>query len=422
MTICPVSQIAAYVGSVGHDRHMVRSIPAVVQPRVLSWARKSIDLTEVAAARKIGVPDARVAAWEAGEVHPTIAQLRKAAEVYKRPLAVFFLAEPPAEFDTLRDFRRLHAQRNAGAWSAALHEEFRRAHEQREALLELADLDDVVPATDWRIDPLPQGDEALARAGRELLLSIGPLALPAGGDRPYEHLNAWTAALEKAGVLVMASAGGRLPLDEMRALSLYFDVVPVILVNGADAPRGRLFSLLHEYAHLLLHTAGLCDTTTDRRATTPDRRLEARCNALAAAMLMPRESVLAQPLVADRRRGLDNWSYQDLRTAAAPFGVSAEALLRRLATLGQVTGEYYSARREEFLRAYRADAERERAKGGNWYRNAVRDKGKGFVRLVTDAHHRRVIDSYTAARLLDVKTGQLDRLAMTASLADAEAV
>jgi hypothetical protein len=41
---------------------------------VLRWARQSIDLTEVAAARKIGVPDDRVRAWESGEVQPTIAQ------------------------------------------------------------------------------------------------------------------------------------------------------------------------------------------------------------------------------------------------------------------------------------------------------------------------------------------------------------
>lgn len=39
-----------------------------------------------------------MAAWEIGEAVPTIAQLRKAAEVYKRSLAVFFLSEPPEGF------------------------------------------------------------------------------------------------------------------------------------------------------------------------------------------------------------------------------------------------------------------------------------------------------------------------------------
>jgi transcriptional regulator with XRE-family HTH domain len=92
------------------------SIPALVEPSVLRWARESIDLTPVAASRKIGVPDDRVEAWERGAEVPTIAQLRKAAEVYKRSLAVFFLPAPPAGFDTLRDFRR-HEGAVAGPWS-----------------------------------------------------------------------------------------------------------------------------------------------------------------------------------------------------------------------------------------------------------------------------------------------------------------
>lgn len=396
---------------------MPRSIPAPhVNVDVLKWARTSIDLSEVAAARKMDLADDRVAAWEAGEITPTIAQLRKAAELYKRPLAVFFLASPPKDFDTLRDFRRLEGA-GAGTWSPALHDDFRRAHDQRDAVLELADLDDVEPPSDWRIDPLPSGDDAIAKAGRERLLAIAPLALPTGGDHPYDHLNAWVAALESAGVLVMATSSGRVAIDEMRAFSLYFDSVPVIVVNGADSPRGRLFSLLHEYAHLLLHSEGLCDMTTDRRAVTVARMLEARCNALAAAMLMPAEAVLANRVVVAHDSDDGAWTYADLKKAAAPYGVSAEAILRRLLTLGKVTQAFYAEKREEFLRAYQLDVNSERASGGNWYRNTVRDRGKGFVRLVTDAHGRRLIDTHTAAAYLDVKAGQLDELASAAALA-----
>ncbi|WP_344250545.1 XRE family transcriptional regulator, partial [Isoptericola hypogeus] len=228
---------------------MARSIPARVKPSVLRWARRTIDLTEVAASRKIGVDEERLAAWESGDESPTIVQLRKASEVYKRPLAVFFLAEPPTDFDTLRDFRRLDGA-DKGVWSPALHDEFRRAHEQRETLLELAEIDDVEPAADWRINPIPEADDAIASAGRDRLLAVGPLSLPVTGDKPYDHLNTWVAALEASGVLVMATSGGRVPIHEMRAFSLYFDSIPVIVVNGADSPRGRLFSLLHEYAHL----------------------------------------------------------------------------------------------------------------------------------------------------------------------------
>ncbi len=395
---------------------MSPSVPALVEPSVLRWARESVGLVPVAAARKIGVPDPRVDEWEAGVTRPTVAQLRKAAAVYKRPLAVFFLPEPPLTFDTLRDFRRREGA-EAQEWSPELHGEYRRALAQREFALELAELDDAPPPTQWRVSGAPAADEEkIAAVARAALLDRAPLPLPQGTGTKYDHLNAWTAALEEAGVLVLATARGGVDPEEMRAFSLYFEVLPVIVVNGSDAARGRLFSLLHEYAHLLLHTGGLCDTITDTRATTPDRRLEARCNAIAAAMLMPRAEVVANGEVAARRGSPESWTYASLRDAAAPFGVSAEAFLRRLLTLDLVEGAFYRARREEFLAAYAEEENKTKGTGGDWYRTRARDLGRGYVRRVADAHRRRVIDSYTAASFLDVKVGQITRLAEEAAL------
>jgi len=117
--------------------------------------------------------------------------------------------------------------------------------------------------------------------------------------------------------------------------------------------------------------------------------------------------------------GLASWDYEALAAAAAPFGVSAEAILRRLLTLHRVDAAFYRARREEFLVRYHEEEGRSKPGGGNWYRNTVRDLGKGYVRLVADAHQRRVIDSYTAATYLNVKVSQIPRLATTAAIAEA---
>jgi hypothetical protein len=57
----------------------------------------------------------------------TICADGKAAEVYKRSLAMLFLPAPPEGFSTLCDFRRLDGT-DAGKWSPDLHEEFRRTH------------------------------------------------------------------------------------------------------------------------------------------------------------------------------------------------------------------------------------------------------------------------------------------------------
>jgi Zn-dependent peptidase ImmA (M78 family) len=163
----------------------------------------------------------------------------------------------------------------------------------------------------------------------------------------------------------------------------------------------------------------LCDLITDTAATTADRALEARCKAIAAAILMPADAVLARPDVVSRRNAPDSWDYESLSAAAAPFGVSAEAFLRRLLTLGRVTPTFYQARRAEFQERYEEEDGRNKPKGGDWYRNTVRDLGKGYVRLVADAHRRRVIDSLTAAEYLNAKVGQITGLAEKAALREA---
>lgn len=393
---------------------MASSVPALVEPSVLRWARQSIGLTPLAAARKIGVPADRVERWEAGTAQPTVAQLREAARVYKRPLAVFFLSEPPTDFDAMHDFRRL-PDSESRQWSAELHGEFRRALRQRDNALELFELEDLQPADTWQVEAGGDDDE-VASSARRRLLDVAPLPLPESAATAYEHLNAWVAAVEEAGVLVLASERGAVSVQEMRAFSVYFDVLPVITLNGADGPRGRTFSLLHELSHLLLRTSGLCDVSPDERSSAADQRLEARCNRLAASILMPSELVMRSHLVMTKHGQHESWDYASLREAAAPFGVSAEAFLRRLASLGEVPMSFYLSLRAEFRAAYDAEVAQDKGSGGTWYRNTARDRGKAYVRRVADAHRRRVIDSYTAASYLDVKVGQIPRLAEEAAL------
>ncbi len=129
-----------YAGTIigTQDERFVPSIRAIVKPTLLIWARESMDLTIETAAQKIGVSRDKLLEWEAGDGAPTIPQLRKAAEVYKRPLAVFFLAEPPKKFDALRDYRRLPASENI-AQSSDLSLAVRLARSQREILLEVAE-------------------------------------------------------------------------------------------------------------------------------------------------------------------------------------------------------------------------------------------------------------------------------------------
>ena len=384
---------------------------------MLAWARRSQGLALAAPARRLGVDEGLVAEWETGESSPTIDQLRGLATLYRRSLAVFFLDEPPTGFDTLRDFRRV-AGSSSAQWSPVLHEEYRRAHLQRDHLLELLQFEDEEPSVGWtaaRPGSSTIADEDFAARIRRCLVEIAGRNPPLVDDK-YTQANFWLGAIEDAGVLVLHTRRGEVSSSEMRALSLYFDDLPVIVLNGSDAIRGRLFSAMHEFVHLLLHVEGLCDLVTEQRSATPDVALEARCNSIAAAVLMPAQAVRDSQSVRDVRTGARRWDYETLARAASPFGTSAEALLLRLVTLGLADQAAYDQRRAEFHDAYEEHERATHTRGGNYYRNAVRDLGKGYVRRVTGAYERGVIGSFTAATYLDAKVSQVPKLAQAVGL------
>lgn len=390
---------------------MARAIEAHVEPAVLKWARTSANLTPLAASRKLKVSEESLEAWEGGRARPTITQLRDAARVYRRSLAVFFLSTPQPSFETVRDYRRFDPERDPD-WSLALISEERRAHTQREVLLELSDLEGESPPMEWRISPLPSDDSAIAAAARARLMRVSPSAIPGATKDDYKHLAYWTTALEEAGVLVMCTEGGQVSTKEMRAFSLYHDEVPVIVLNGTDWPRGRLFSLLHEYVHLLLGEDGVCDTTSDAGAVSVTRRSEARCNRIAAEILVPTRLLMEHEVLTRHVSG-KAWTLDEILTASRRYGVSAETLFRRLVTLQLASLSEY----REFRNSTPEFDRRGNASGkGNFYYTKARDLGKGFVRHVTDAHGRSTIDTYTAATYLGVKVEQIPRLAQVAQL------
>ena len=102
-------------------------VEALANPKLLIWARESASLTEEAVAKKIGVKAERIRAWESGQGRPSVAQLRNFAAATKRPLAVFYLAEPPGTFDALHDFRAATGAGVSAATSPDLTFEIRRA-------------------------------------------------------------------------------------------------------------------------------------------------------------------------------------------------------------------------------------------------------------------------------------------------------
>jgi transcriptional regulator with XRE-family HTH domain len=76
---------------------MADKTPLKIAPDLFRWARENVGLPLQVAARRIGVKPEKLEEWEGKEALPTPRQLEKAADAYKRPVAMFFLPAPPDE-------------------------------------------------------------------------------------------------------------------------------------------------------------------------------------------------------------------------------------------------------------------------------------------------------------------------------------
>lgn len=390
---------------------MARTPDALIEPALLIWARRSIGLDLTTAARRIGVQEDRLAAWEAGEARPTVAQLRKTATAYKRPLAIFYLPEPPHDYLPLRDYRRLPAA-DVGHLSPELIAATLRARAVREAALELRDEAEEPPGPPPRLDLDTQDPERFGDAMRELL-GVS-LEQQAAWGEPRRALTSWIEAVSALDVLVLQVQA--IPLDEMRGLSISADRLPIIVLNGGDFARGRIFTVLHELAHLLLNADGVCDALPRRESRRPADDVEIFCNQVSAAALMPADAFRAEPAL--RRAPEDGrWDDTVLEGLALRYAVSREAVTRRLYTLGLTDWGFLQEKVGEYQAAYEARREDQRRKrqegaggGPTFYRMKVRDLGRGFIETALDAYHRRAITGSDLSEYLEVKLDQLPKL------------
>lgn len=382
---------------------MSKSVAAKIQPTLLIWARETAGYSIDAAAKKIHVSAEKLIACESGEQNLTFKQLQDAANVYKRPLALFFLPEAPALEARVQDFR-LDREVADQPMAPAIHIEIRRARQHRDEAMELArELESDLPSFSITATMQERPDAVAQRLSELLKLDDQKIASWKNQD---DALKGRKAAAEAVGVLVFEAS--RIPTEQMRGVALPFDQLPVVILNGADSAAGRSFTLMHELTHLLLRQGGVCDLAPTEDSS-PNARIEQFCNAVAAAVLMPTHKVLA--LVPNSAP--EAWTMDQLGALAKPFRVSREALLVRLVNLGRATHQHYLAMRplfrEEYL-TFRQSQKSESDGGPSPAVMAVRNLGKPFIHLVLDAYANERIGLSTVSDYLGVKLKHLPKI------------
>ncbi len=371
-------------------------IAARVTPAVVAWARHSARLDAEVVAEKAGISVTDLLAWENDTAAPSLAQVRKLATLYKRPLLVFYLPTPPDDFDAMKDFRR--RERNLPN-SPELVAALRWVNEMRDVAVEAFALSEQgFPPFLVRLSLGDNVDEAAAR----LRGALGVTEQEQTRFRDeYAALARWREALEVNGGLAVQFS--RVDVAEARAFAIHANNVPTVAVNSSDAPTARMFSLLHEVVHLALGTSATCDLQEHSHADA----VEVFCNAVAGRVLVPTAALANTPAVQAHRmtKGV-RFSDQQISDVARRFRVSRLVVVRRLRDNGYVSAAFYAEKQA----AYAQEVRPVQDGGPDYYTKTVSQPGKALIRGVIAAYHERALSANEAAAYLRVKVEHLSRL------------
>jgi Zn-dependent peptidase ImmA (M78 family) len=391
---------------------MSRSSPEVtVTPDVFRWLCGSSGFSAADISKKIDVPESIVRGWCSGAQKPAIplTKVEQLSEMFKRPLATFLLTQPPEEPKLPNDFRR-HPDAEP-VYSKELLLVIRKARKIQQIHHELTDNLEIQSGVSLktrtiRDDPEKAAQEERGRAG----ISISGLT---PGMSPVKAFDIWRNWFETQNIAILKM---KMPVQDARGFSLGNAVPSVIVVNSSDADRARLFTLFHEYAHLLLDIPVVCNQGDDDLEQYAP--IERWCNHFAGAFLAPKEEVERNPVI---QYALKSGNF--LRAAGSirqHFLISKEAGLMRLLTLKHISASQFRLGRdrlheEQALREARKkermlSEEEEGGFGGiSLDRKCVAEKGAGYVSLVMKNVQKGHISSSDALEYLDVKLRHLEK-------------
>ncbi len=388
---------------------------AHVNPELLKWARETMRMSVEDAEKKIGLSEGRIAEWEdaSSEIEPTVIQLRKACSVYKRPMAAFYLPKPPSTFRVPHDYRRLPGE-NEPTLSPEFLAEFRAARYRRSIALEVAEKGEI-PVTIERLVATVRTSHDVTKLAPKVRKNLREAMPHRNWKDSYDAFNSWREAIENLGVLV--SHFSRVAVEEVRGFAITETPLPLIGLNGADSPNARIFTLLHEFAHILLGKPGVSNLKEYPKVVSADQKVERWCNALSAEVLVPRKAFLKQ--IVDLNASSE-WNDEDISELANEFFVSREVILGRLLTLGHMTQENYWDKMQAYRRAAIAavaEKKKEKSSGGPpVHRRIVRSVGKPFARIVVGAYDRRAITPSDLAEYLGMRLKHLGNVRAALSL------
>jgi Zn-dependent peptidase ImmA (M78 family) len=392
----------------------MQHVEALVTPSVMGWARKRSGFSLEDAAHKIGRPVDEISKWETGELRPSVAQARKASEVYKRPLAVFYLPEPPEDFETLRDFRTL-PDGFSREYSQELGLLIRTTLFRQEWLKDFCIQEQAEPLSFIGSATMKSTPAEVAKKIREVL-KITPQDQMRCRSRS-EALSLWIDRVEQIGIYVFQQ--GDVDLQEARGFAIADEYAPFIFINSSDAEAARIFTLAHELCHLWINEPGISNLESFEK-TKSDQvfDIEIFCNRVASILVLEPEAFAFALKNIGSNLGLED----KVRALSNIFKVSEEAIARRFLESGTISKARYEELRRVYQERWRLIRDERRKqmvankKGPSFYVKKLFNNGYAFTQTVISAYRNGAVSGRDASSLLEVKINHLARLSTQAGI------
>jgi len=372
-----------------------------IQPAILRWARTTIGLSVSQVAARMKRPQDDINAWEEGTSAPTYPQLEELAYgVYKRPLAIFFLPQPPEETTPTKEFRTL-----PDADMQTLHPntylQIRYARAFQMTIEELFDRQNPSGRCIWKLVSLDM-HEPIEDQARRVHATLGiDLARQVSWRDDESALKHWRTAVEDAGVFVFKASFKQ---KDISGFSLLDDDFPIIYLNNSTSKTRQIFSLFHELAHLLLHVSGIAkfDAPYGHGVSVATGDIEVFCNRFSAEFLVPMEDFKQQ--IRNVPHDVASVSDSQFSKLAVRYGVSREAVLRRFADLGRVDPAFYAKMSAKWT------AQKKKPKKGDWYATENAYLSPSFAGEVVGRYYRQQLSVEQAADILGIRVANFSGL------------
>lgn len=373
---------------------MARSIPAIVTPEVMQWARNLDRISIEEISQKVKVSNETIVAWEQGKEYPTLNQAKTLAKQYRVPFAYFYLPGIPQKTKRLEkvDYRTF-GNFGPNEISREFRWFLRDIEDRRDTMIELCEEGEIPIRHFSNKLPLDITPEQFSDYLRKLL-GLTP-EIQCKFRKANIALSYCISKLEENDFLIFEAA--KISPQEMRGLSVAYEKFPIIALNRKDEFSARLFTLCHELVHVLTRTSGICN---DMEQNASQSEIELYCNKVAGLTLVPtKELKINKNIQLINQYGFDDM-YVD--AIARDFAVSREVILHRLWSIGIIGKTKYF----ETLRRYSDEytAYKSKKKKGGFISPAI-DKGtqvgKLYAKTVLSAYHAdRITPRETSGYLL----------------------